>query len=248
MASSNCLVAFSEFVIRQPRSAFSTARRPSSSLTPEGTTSRTRTRNRVNCDARSTRSKVPLTSQRSEVQGNSNARAIDRNVNTKQSATAATSSVSGDQRSPGPSNSAGGAECSSGNPSPRSSRSPSGAPTAVARYSCERFHCESPLVGLSPPPRVKVHALSRRHGVSPARPQQLRVLVTQSPYRRSRNLPWMAAQMRRHDLAERLTTRAKRPSPARHGASSRRLTNVSRTGTNRSVSGTRIHRRPRRTL
>ena len=61
----------------------------------------------VNCVTRSSRSSVPVTSQSSDIQDNLDAFATARNVRMKQSATAPTSNVSGDHRSPGPSNSAG---------------------------------------------------------------------------------------------------------------------------------------------
>ena len=67
-------------------------------------------RSAVNCVTRSTRSSVPVTSQSSDIQDNLDAFAIARNVRMKQSATAPTSNVSGDHRSPGPSNSAGDAD------------------------------------------------------------------------------------------------------------------------------------------
>ena len=54
------------------------------------------------------------------------ARATPRKLSRKQSATAAQSSVSGDQRSPGPSNSAGGAVTSVGRPAEDTGTSPSG--------------------------------------------------------------------------------------------------------------------------
>jgi hypothetical protein len=68
----------------------------------------------VNAVTCSTLSSVPPTSQRREIQDSFDARAIARKVRTKQSATAATSSVSGDQKPPGPLNSGGGADASGG--------------------------------------------------------------------------------------------------------------------------------------
>ena len=66
--------------------------------------------NATNCVTRSTWSSVPAASHLRPSHGSFESLAIPRNVRTKQSATAAVTSVSGDQRSPGPSNSAGAAE------------------------------------------------------------------------------------------------------------------------------------------
>ena len=63
--------------------------------------------------------------RRSELQASFWARATPRKLSRKQSATAAQSSVSGDQRSPGPSNSAGGAVARTGRPGDETGTSPS---------------------------------------------------------------------------------------------------------------------------
>ena len=108
--ASKVIEAFSELEIKQFRSAFSSACRAPSASTPAGTTRCAVVSKCVNCVTRSTRSSVPVTSQSSEIQDNLDAFAIARNVRIKQSARAPTSNVSGDHRSPGPSNSAGDAD------------------------------------------------------------------------------------------------------------------------------------------
>jgi hypothetical protein len=85
-------------------------------LAPAGISSDARTDNAVNCVTRSTRSTVPEASQVSALHDIFEGLAIALNVRAKQSATAATVSVSGDHRSPGPSNSAGSADASPGQP------------------------------------------------------------------------------------------------------------------------------------
>src|SRR6516225_3492440 len=117
--------AFREFVIRQLCSARVRSRSACSLLLSEATESRPRTANPVNCVTRSTLSNVPTASHASDIQDSFDAAAMARKVSTKQPATAATSKVSGDQRSPGPLNSVGGALTSLGNRCASSETSPS---------------------------------------------------------------------------------------------------------------------------
>src|SRR5579872_4545841 len=120
----------SEFAIRQLFSAFSSTWRARSGSVPVGTSRRARTSNPTNRVLRSRRSKVPVTSQMSDVQAKPAARATARKVRIRQSPTAATSSVSGDHRSPGPSNGVGDSDGSVGNPSPFRSTGPVSEPLA----------------------------------------------------------------------------------------------------------------------
>ena len=116
-AASRCGDTFNEFVTRHVCSARISSRCACSTFAPTGTRRRARISNAVNCVTRSTRSTVPVASQASEVHGSLDILAIPRKVRMKQSATAATRSVSGDQRFPGPPNSVGGArETSVGSP------------------------------------------------------------------------------------------------------------------------------------
>src|SRR5579859_2801417 len=123
----------SEFAIRQLRSAFSSNWRARAGSVPVGTSRRARTSNPTNRVVRSTRSRVPVTSQTRDVQATPAARATARKVRIRQSPTAATSRVSGDHRSPGPSNGVGDADGSVGNPSPWRSTAPVSAPLASIR-------------------------------------------------------------------------------------------------------------------
>src|SRR5262249_11886154 len=78
------------------------------------------------------------------------ARAIARNVRMKQPATAPTSIVSGDQLSPGPSNSAGAAVTSGGTPREISSKASSEWAPATTLYRCGKFFMMSFLPRQTP--------------------------------------------------------------------------------------------------
>jgi len=125
------IAPLSEFEIRQLLSAFSSTCRARSGSVPLGTCRRARTSNPTKRVVRSMRSKVPVTSHSSDVQAKPDARATARKVRIKQSPTAATRSVSGDHRSPGPSNGIGDADRSVGNPPAFSSTSPVAEPFAA---------------------------------------------------------------------------------------------------------------------
>jgi hypothetical protein len=107
---------FNEFPIRQAFSAFSRTLRAFSASAPNGTERRTCNRISVKRVTPSKRSTAPVASQTTFVQEIFATLATARNVKTRQSATAATTNVSGDHRFPGPSNSRGGAEMSGFNP------------------------------------------------------------------------------------------------------------------------------------
>ncbi len=117
--------------MKQVCSARWSTRSARATSTPAGMRSVARTSMRVKRVAFSTRSSVPVASASSEIHGIFEACAMARNESTKQLATAATSSDSGDQRSPGPPNSAGGAAAIVGSFSAASATSPSGC--ALAR-------------------------------------------------------------------------------------------------------------------
>lgn len=92
--------------------------------------------NRVNRETRSGRSSVPVHVTSRVVHDIRDARVIPLNVNTKQSTTAATSSVSGDHLPPGPSNSGGVAVDMSGIASPDRTTSPVGDDVEETAYRC----------------------------------------------------------------------------------------------------------------
>ena len=86
----------------------------------------------VNRVTPATRSSTPSTRHASVFHSKREARAIARKVSTKQSASDAHSSVSGDQTPPGPPNSGGGAVVISDNPGDVRATAPSGRPPAAA--------------------------------------------------------------------------------------------------------------------
>src|SRR5262249_41121679 len=100
--------AFKEHVIKQVFSAFSSKRFARSASPPDGNARRARKWIWVKRVTPSTRSSTPSASQWTRSHGSFDARAIARKVRIKQSAEAATSSVSGDHWSPDPPNCAGG--------------------------------------------------------------------------------------------------------------------------------------------
>ena len=108
--------ATSELLIRQTCSAFSISLVARSWSVPAGTCSVACTTNSVKNDLAVDPVERALDVASSYVQSSFEARATARKLSRKQSATAAHSSVSGDQRSPGPSNSAGGADAIGGRP------------------------------------------------------------------------------------------------------------------------------------
>ncbi len=87
--------------------------------------------NWVKCVVPESRSRVPSTWQSSLVQAKVDARETPRKVRMKQSAIAAINRFSGDHRSPGPSNSAGGAVLMSGSPRDETGTSPVADPCAL---------------------------------------------------------------------------------------------------------------------
>jgi hypothetical protein len=99
----------SELLIRQTASAFSSNRIAADSEASAANRSVTALTISVNRVVRSDRSSIPWVTHCIETQSNFEACDTARKDKTKQSATDASNSVSGDQRSPGPSNSIGGA-------------------------------------------------------------------------------------------------------------------------------------------
>ena len=107
---------FRELVIRQACSAFASNLCARASSAPGEMVRVARTVKAVNWVPLSVRSSVPSTCHSSAVHSNFEALAMARKDNAKQSATAATSKVSGDHWSPGPPNSAGAAEANGCSP------------------------------------------------------------------------------------------------------------------------------------
>lgn len=129
--ASKVVVLVREFVMRQVSSAFSSRRRARSSLVSWGTDSVARTTNSVKRVAPSLRSRVPATSHFNDIHESFEDLAMARKLRMKQPATAAVNKVSGDHLSPGPPNSAGGAEGIASSPSLARPTSPSGPAAAV---------------------------------------------------------------------------------------------------------------------
>src|SRR5579863_6394142 len=121
-----------ELEIRHTCSAFSSRLRALAASDSDDTLRLAKVVYRVNCATPSTRSNTPSTRHASSLHSSLEVRAIARKLSTKQSATDAHSSVSGDQTSPGPSNSGGGADAISGKRVEVTATVPSGWPLAVA--------------------------------------------------------------------------------------------------------------------
>jgi hypothetical protein len=88
----------------------------------------------VNCVSPTALSSTPSTRQLSSVHSSLDARAMSRSVRMKHSATDAHNSVSGDQTSPGPPNSAGGAVAISGRRGEVTAMLPAGWPETLTVY------------------------------------------------------------------------------------------------------------------
>jgi len=125
-----------ELEIRHRWSAFSNSLRALSASIPGETLRLANVVYRVNCVTPSTRSNTPSTRHLRSLHSSLDARAIARKLSTKQSASDAQSSVSGDHTSPGPSNSGGGAVVISGKLGEVRATLPSGRPLAAAVYRC----------------------------------------------------------------------------------------------------------------
>ena len=121
-----------ELEIRHRWSAFFSSLRALSASNPGGTLRLAKVVYPVNCVTPSTRSNTPSTRHSSSLHSSLEARAIARKLSTKQSASDAQSSVSGDHTSPGPSNSGGGAVAISGKLAEVRATVPSGRPFAAA--------------------------------------------------------------------------------------------------------------------
>ncbi len=128
-----CCSALSEFVTRHSFSALCSSFSARAVSPPGGSVSFASTSKRVKRLTPSTRSSVPTALQSSAVHSSFDALATARNDRIRQSTTAAVSSDSGDQRSPGPSNSAGASLSSAGSPSASSATRPSASARASTR-------------------------------------------------------------------------------------------------------------------